>query len=260
MADIQKLLDIMTALRRDCPWDRAQDFGSIAPYTVEEAYEVADAIARADWNGLRGELGDLLFQVVFHAHMAGEAGHFGFGDVVDAICDKLERRHPHVFGSAAERAAGPQDGSWERIKAAERERGDARASALDGIALALPALKRAAKLGERASHAGFDWPDTSGVVAKIHEELGELEDAGDDRAARQHELGDLLFAVVNLSRHLDVDPEQALAAANRRFESRFRLLEQGLAESGKAPSDLSLAELDTAWESAKARLAAKNPA
>lgn len=256
MSDIQRLLDIMVALRRDCPWDREQDFASIAPYTVEEAYEVADAIARADWTDLRGELGDLLFQVVFHARMAEEAGYFGFGEVVAAICDKLERRHPHVFGSDEERAAGPEDGSWERIKAAERAGADdVVGSALDGIASALPALKRAAKLGERASQAGFDWPDTEGVLAKIDEELGELEEAGDDPAARHHELGDLLFAVVNLARHLQIDPEQALGDANRRFEARYRLLEERLAARGKAPAELEPDELDAAWESAKAALA-----
>ncbi len=255
MSDIKKLLDIMEALRRDCPWDREQTFATIAPYTVEEAYEVADAIAREDLAELRGELGDLLFQVVFHARMAEEGGHFGFGDVVAGICDKMVRRHPHVFGSDAQRAAGAPAGSWERIKAAERrEAGQTAASALDGVAAALPALKHAAKLGKRAARVGFDWPDVTGVVDKVHEELGELKDAGDDPAARHHELGDLLFAVVNLSRHVRVDPEQALSDANRRFEARFRRLERRLAEQGRAPADCDLEELEAAWQAAKAEL------
>jgi len=252
MTDIQKLLDIMVALRRDCPWDREQTFATIAPYTVEEAYEVADAIARDDLAGLEGELGDLLFQVVFHARMAEEGGYFAFGDVVAAICEKMTRRHPHVFGNEAERAAGPAPGSWERIKAGERaEEAPGTQSALDGIATALPALKRAAKLGKRAAHTGFDWPDTAGVVDKIHEELAEIAAAGEDPAARHHELGDLLFAVVNLARHLRVDPEQALTDANRRFESRFRLLEGSLREAGRDPADCDLEELEAAWQRAK---------
>ncbi len=257
MSDIQKLLDIMAALRRDCPWDREQDFASIAPYTLEEAYEVADAIARADYPGLRGELGDLLFQVVFHAHMAEEAGYFGFGEVVEGICAKLVRRHPYVFGSAEERAAGPEPGSWERIKAAERADSEAPGSALDGVALALPALARAAKLGQRAAHTGFDWPDIGGVTDKIAEECEELAAAraDGDAAARHHEFGDLLFAMVNLARYLRIDPEQALTDANRRFEARFRLLEQSLAAEGKRPADCAIDELEEHWQAAKRRLA-----
>jgi len=255
MTDIQKLLDVIVALRRDCPWDREQTFATIAPYTVEEAYEVADAIARDDPGDLRGELGDLLFQVVFHARMAEEAGQFGFDDVVAAICDKMIRRHPHVFGSEAERAAGPQPGSWERIKAAERaDEAPGARSVLDGVATALPALRRAAKLGKRAANAGFDWPDAAGVVDKIHEELAEIDAAGNEPAARHHELGDLLFAVVNLARHLRVDPEQALTDANRRFESRFRLVERSLREAGREPADCDLEELEAAWQAAKKRL------
>lgn len=255
MADIQKLLDVMVALRRDCPWDREQTFATIAPYTVEEAYEVADAIARDDPADLEGELGDLLFQVVFHARMAEEAGYFAFADVVAGIVDKMIRRHPHVFGSEAERAAGPRPGSWERIKAEERaDEAPGRQSALDGVATALPALRRAAKLGKRAAHTGFDWPDPAGVVDKIHEELAEIEDAGGDAAARHHEVGDLLFAVVNLARHLGVDPEHALTDANRRFESRFRLLERSLREAGREPADCSLEELEAAWQQAKKHL------
>lgn len=255
MNSIQKLLDIMIALRRDCPWDRVQTFASIAPYTVEEAYEVADAIARDDWASLTGELGDLLFQVVFHARMAEEAGLFRFDDVVEAICDKMLRRHPHVFGSAEERAAGPAAGSWDRIKARERAvAGDGGpASALDGIARALPALSRAAKLGKRASAEGFDWPDRTGVDAKIDEELTELRDACQrgNAAERRHELGDVLFSVVNLARHLDIDPEQALAEANQRFEQRFRALEQQLTATGRSLAEHDLETLEAAWQAAK---------
>ncbi|MGB5739450.1 MAG: nucleoside triphosphate pyrophosphohydrolase, partial [Woeseia sp.] len=178
MSNIQKLLDVMVALRRDCPWDREQDFASIAPYTVEEAFEVADAIAREDWPALRDELGDLLFQVVFHARMGEEAGYFTLDDVVDGICSKMVRRHPHVFGSADEKARGPEQGSWERIKAEERRDKDTgAASALDGVTQALPALKRAAKLGKRAAAVGFDWPDADGSLAKVHEEIAELAEA-----------------------------------------------------------------------------------
>ena len=255
MTDIQKLLDVMVALRRDCPWDRSQSFASIAPYTVEEAYEVADTIAREDWAGLSGELGDLLFQVVFHARMAEEAGMFRFDDVVGAICDKMVRRHPHVFGSAEERAAGPAAGSWDRIKARERAAaGDgAPDSALDGIAQAMPALSRAAKLGKRAAAEGFDWPDRSGVDAKIDEELTELRDACQHGTAaeRRHELGDVLFSVVNMARHLDIDPEQALTEANRRFEQRFRALEQQLTTAGRRLADHDLETLEAAWQAAK---------
>ncbi len=240
-----------------CPWDVEQSFATIAPYTLEEAYEVADAIAREDYAALRDELGDLLFQVVFHARMAEEAGLFGFEDVAAGVSDKMVRRHPHVFGNRAEREAGVEEGSWERIKAAERAgRADDR-SALAGIARALPALKRAEKLGTRAAAVGFDWPDTRGVSAKIQEELGELEQAVGRReqARMEEELGDLLFSVVNLSRHLDLDPEKALSTANAKFEERFRDMEAALRESGKALKDLSMAELEQAWRLAKKRLA-----
>ena len=214
MSSINKLLEVMANLRdpkTGCPWDLEQDFASIAPFTVEEAYEVADAIAREDFEALRDELGDLLFQVVFHAQMASEAGLFDFDDVAGTISDKMLRRHPHVFGSEDERAAGAQAGSWERIKAEERAaRSDD--SALAEIAKALPALKRAQKLGNRASSVGFDWPDASGARTKIGEEMSELSAA--ECSGRpsdiEEELGDLLFAVVNLARHLDVDAEIAL--------------------------------------------------
>ncbi len=259
MNDIEKLLEIMQKLRdadSGCPWDVAQDFATIAPYTVEEAYEVADAIAREDMDALRDELGDLLFQVAFHAQMASEAGHFDFNDVAAVISEKMIRRHPHVFGSDEERAAGKEAGSWERIKAQERaDSGDA--SAMAGVAKALPALKRAQKLGNRASTVGFDWADRDGVRDKIHEELEELEEAvgGRDSGEIDEEFGDLLFAVVNLSRHLDVDPEQALRGANDKFERRFRAMEQAILDSGRALRSLTLAELEQEWRAAKRRLA-----
>lgn len=262
MSSIQKLLDLMVKLRNPhhgCSWDRVQNFASVAPYTIEEAYEVADAIHRDDLPGLRDELGDLLFQVVFHARMAEEQDEFDFDDVARGICEKLERRHPHLFGSDLEREAGQQDGSWERIKAAERaENADesAQQSALDGIALALPALNRAAKLGKRASLAGFDWPDSTGVHEKISEELDELAEARSlgAPAAIEEELGDLLFSVVNLARHLGVDPEQALSSANRKFEARFRLMEESLRATGGKLETLSLEALEAAWQAAKRKL------
>ncbi len=258
MSDIQKLLEIMQDLRdreKGCPWDVEQNFATIAPFTVEEAYEVADAIARDDMPALRGELGDLLFQVVFHAQMASEAGEFDFGDVVNAISEKMIRRHPHVFGSVEERAVGNVAGSWERIKADERADSDDQ-SAVAGVARALPALKRAQKLGERASIVGFDWDDRTGVRDKIHEELEELEEAVGSRETSQidEEFGDLLFAVVNLARHLKVDPEQALGGANDKFESRFREMERAIEASGRVLGKLSLAELEQEWRVAKRRL------
>ncbi len=258
MSDIDKLLEIMTSLRdakSGCPWDVAQNFASIAPYTIEEAYEVADAIAREDMAALRDELGDLLFQVVFHAQMASEAGEFDFNDVAASISEKMLRRHPHVFGSDTERAAGQEQGGWERIKAAERA-GSADQSALAGVTKALPALKRAQKLGRRAATVGFDWEDRVGVRDKIHEELGELEEAVGSRDKRHidEEFGDLLFAVVNLSRHLDIDAEQALAGANHKFERRFREMEQAITGSGKVLGQMSLAQLEQEWRAAKKRL------
>jgi ATP diphosphatase len=235
-----------------CPWDLEQDFSSIAPYTVEEAYEVADAIARNDLEGLRDELGDLLFQVVFHARMAEEQDAFDFEAVAATICDKMVRRHPHVFGSAEEREKGPQKGAWHRIKAAERS-GNDDTSALDGVALALPALKRAEKLGKRAAAVGFDWPDPAGPREKIDEELGELSEAleAGRRADSMEELGDLLFAVVNLARHLKIDPEEALAAANRKFERRFRSMEKDIAASGQPLADLDIEALESRWQATK---------
>ena len=262
MSEIKKLLEIMAQLRdpqNGCPWDCEQSFDTIAPYTIEEAYEVADAIARDDMDGLRDELGDLLFQVVFHARMAEEQGDFDFNDVAAGISQKMLRRHPHVFGSEEERRQGPQAGSWERIKAVERagkEDTNTQSGALDGVAIALPALKRAAKLGKRASVQGFDWPDISGVWAKIDEELGELKEAvsleSTDRI--EDELGDVLFSIVNLARHLKVDPEQALTHANHKFEGRFREMEQSLQAEGGSLAEMSIDELETAWQGAKHRL------
>ncbi len=258
MVNIENLLEIMARLRdrrTGCPWDVEQDFASIAPYTIEEAYEVADAIHRGDMAGLRDELGDLLFQVVFHAQMAAEAGHFDFNDVAGAISEKMLRRHPHVFGDDDQIAAGKQDGSWERIKARERADGEDK-SALAGIAASLPALMRARKLGKRAGNVGFDWADRGGVRDKIHEELDELDDAVGtrDKAHIEEEFGDLLFAIVNLARHLDVDPEAALRGANRKFEARFRDMERAIADTGRAARDLSMADLEHEWRQAKRRL------
>ena len=258
MSDIDKLLEVMASLRdpdTGCPWDVQQDFASIAPYTVEEAYEVADAIAREDFIHLRDELGDLLLQVVFHARMAEEAGYFDFGDVAATITDKLLRRHPHVFGNDEERAAGAVPGSWERIKAEERFDTDD-SSVLAGVAKALPALKRAQKLGKRAHTVGFDWPDRRGVRDKIREELDELEAAVGTRSAEsiEEEFGDLLFAVVNLARHLDVDPEKALTGANYKFERRFRDMERAIGETGKPLTGFSLESLDKEWRAAKKRV------
>ena len=239
---LDRLVDIMKRLRdpvRGCEWDRQQSFETIAPYTIEEAYEVADAIARGDMEALADELGDLQLQVVFHAQMAEEAGHFTLDDVLAGICDKLERRHPHIFGDAA---SSP---GWEEIKAAERDKGSD-SSALAGVALALPALERAAKLQRRAARTGFDWPDPTGARAKIDEELAEL-DAETDHQRMLEEIGDLLFAVVNLARHLNIEPEAALREANRKFERRFREIE-------RAPgfTDLPLDEKEQLWARAKA--------
>ncbi len=260
MTSIQNLLEIMASLRSPdggCPWDCEQDFASIAPYTVEEAYEVADAISRADMSSLRDELGDLLFQVVFHAQMASEAGEFDFDDVADSICSKMVRRHPHVFGTEAQRTRGAVAGSWERIKAAERAAThESGPSALDGVALSLPALKRAEKLGKRAANSGFDWSDIKGVREKIDEELGELDETlqGQDAANMTEELGDLLFCVVNLARHLKIDPEQALVGANRKFDRRFRCMEAEVNDNGGSLEDLDIESLEKKWQAAKKNL------
>jgi ATP diphosphatase len=257
--DIGRLLDIMAALRTPqsgCPWDLAQNFATIAPYTLEEAYEVADAIARNDLTDLKEELGDLLLQVVFHARMAEEQNAFDFGDVVEAITEKLIRRHPHVF--ADERATDPQavKGLWEEIKAQEKAlRGRSEdKGALAGVPVALPALTRALKLQANASRVGFDWNDPRAVLRKIREEADEIEDALDgDETNAAAEIGDLLFAAVNLARHLHADPETLLRQTNQKFERRFAAIERALAARGKAPQDATLAEMDALWEEAKAR-------
>lgn len=248
----------MSALRNHesgCPWDLQQDFSTIAPYTIEEAYEVADAVARGDMDDLRDELGDLLFQVVFHAQMADELGHFDFEAVAAAINEKMTRRHPHVFGTDEERKEGPAPGAWEQIKAAERAGKETAQddSALAGVPLALPALKRAQKIGARASRVGFDWPDTQGVRAKIAEELAELSAAecSGQVGEIEEEVGDLLFSVVNLARHLKVDPENALAAANRKFERRFRLMEAEILSEDQQIAGLGIQALEDRWQSAK---------
>jgi nucleoside triphosphate diphosphatase len=260
--DIGRLLEIMAALRAPntgCPWDLAQDFSTIAPYTLEEAYEVADAIARSDLTDLTEELGDLLLQVVFHARMAEEQGAFDFGDVVNGITEKLIRRHPHVFGD--EHAQTPQSvaGLWDRIKTQEKQEKAARngggsQSALDGIPVAFPALTRALKLQAKASRVGFDWNDPRAVLSKIREEADEIEAALDgDEAGAAAEVGDLLFAAVNLARHLHADPEDVLRQTNRKFERRFASIEHALAAQGKSPQDSTLAEMDALWNEAKAR-------
>lgn len=244
-ADIGPLVEIMERLRHPqlgCEWDLAQTFATIAPYTIEESYEVADAIARNDMPALADELGDLLLQVVFHSRMAEEAGHFSLQTVVEHICDKMIRRHPHIFG---EDSAFP---GWEDIKAQERSDKDDK-SALAGVAIALPALLRAEKLQKRAARTGFDWPDTVGVYEKIHEEIDEVKDAS-SQLEREEEIGDLLFAVVNLARHLNVDPEQALRVSNAKFERRFRLMEHA---AGAAFASLTLDEKEALWQQAKAR-------
>ncbi len=255
MSSIDNLLDIMKALRdpqSGCPWDLEQDFRSIYPYTIEEAYEVADAIDRQDWPGLQDELGDLLLQVVFHAQMAAERGWFAFADVVDAITAKMTRRHPHVFGTATIDSATAQTEAWAVHKQSERT-GAGDASVLSGVARALPALMRAEKLSNRAAEAGFDWPDADGARAKVDEELGELDQArqAGDADGIAEELGDLLFATVNLARHLGVDPEDALRAGNEKFVRRFQALETRLAEGGDDWSDLTLAQLEALWQHVK---------
>lgn len=253
---LDRLLRIMAQLRdplSGCEWDRAQDFTTIAPYTIEEAYEVADAIARDDMAALRDELGDLLLQVVFHARMAEEAGLFAFDQVATAIADKLEARHPHIFAGDAG-SSEPQSQRWERIKAQERAAKGA-AGALDGIALALPALMRAEKLQKRAARVGFDWPDPSGPAVKVLEEMEELARAPDD--AKVMEAGDLLFAAVNLVRAHGIAPEEALRLANRKFEARFRAMEALASAEGKDFADLSLDEQEALWQAVKQSEAAK---
>ena len=265
--DIGRLIEIMAALRTPktgCPWDLEQDFTTIAPYTLEEAYEVADAIARGDLADLRDELGDLLLQVVFHAQMAQERGAFDFGDVVVAITSKLIRRHPHVFGGAHGLTPQAVERQWDLIKSEEKV-GKAMArskvgdderpnGALAGVPVGLPALTRALKLQQKAGKVGFDWNDPLAVLAKIREEAGELEEAifSGDRTHAAAETGDLLFAVVNLARHLDADPEGVLRATNQKFERRFAAIEHALAARGKSPEQATLTEMEALWNEAKA--------
>ena len=265
--DIARLLEIMTALRdpdTGCPWDVRQDFASIAPYTIEEAHEVADAIARDDLEDLCDELGDLLLQVVFHSQMAAERGAFSFDDVVLAITSKMIRRHPHIFGDVGNRDAAQVNADWQRIKTeekaarAERRRQtsgaeEAAGQTLQGIPKGFPALTRAVKLQEKAATVGFDWPNTRQVLDKIREEIDEVdvEIARGDRKAASGEIGDLLFALANLARHLEIDPEAALRGTNLKFERRFSFIEAKLAEAGRAPQEASLEEMETLWQAAK---------
>ncbi len=276
--DIGRLIEIMTALRTPktgCPWDLAQDFSSIAPYTLEEAYEVADAIARNDLIDLKEELGDLLLQVVFHARMAQEQGAFDFGDVVQSITEKLIRRHPHVFGDERSHTPAAVEGLWGRIKAEEkaaRGTGAEKGGALAGVPVGLPALTRALKLQQKAGKVGFDWNDPHAVLRKIREEADEIEEAlaaapnqaashaangldqnPDATAEAAAEVGDLLFAAVNLARHLHADPEAVLRRTNEKFERRFAAIEQALAAAGKKPQDATLSEMDALWDEAKAQ-------
>ncbi|OOY07213.1 nucleoside triphosphate pyrophosphohydrolase [Thioclava sp. F36-7] len=256
-----RLTAIMECLRdpeSGCPWDLEQDFASIAPYTIEEAHEVADAITRQAWSELPGELGDLALQVVYHAQMASEDGRFDISDVLRAINAKMVARHPHVFGDESrEKSAEQQTADWEAIKAAERKAAgkSERVGVLDGVALGLPALTRAIKLQNRAARVGFDWPSTDEVLDKIVEEARELEEARDELGPEElaEEYGDLLFVMVNLGRHLGLDPEASLRAANLKFTNRFKHIERELEARGKAPKDSDLAEMDALWNEAKAR-------
>ncbi len=264
---VDGLIEIMAALRTPrtgCPWDLEQTFESIAPYTIEEAYEVAEAIQRKDMADLKDELGDLLLQVVYHARMAEEAGAFDFFDVVDAISDKMTRRHPHVFGTDEERANTKLDGLWERVKAEEkakrgtREEDGGEPSVLDGVPIALPAMTRAVKLQDKAARVGFDWPDLGPVFDKAKEELRELEVAiedaqkqGGDKKHIVAEYGDFVFVVANVARHLGIDPEAAVRETNAKFERRFKRIETLLAEDGRTPNQSDLEEMDRLWDRAK---------
>ncbi len=256
---IDRLRAIMAALRdpeRGCPWDREQTWATIAPHTLEEAYELADAIERGDATHVRDELGDLLFQVVFQARIAEEQGLFDFDAVAAAISDKLERRHPHVFGMATVNSAAEQTRAWEEHKAAERRAAGSAVGTLDGVALGLPALTRAAKLGRRAASVGFDWSRAADVLAKVAEESKELEDAFAEgrKSAVEEELGDLLFSLAQFARHAGLDPEASLRSANAKFERRFQCMEAWLAEQGRTPGDATPDELETLWAKAKQEL------
>ncbi len=258
VTDINRLLNIMATLRhpqQGCPWDKQQTFATIAPYTLEEAYEVADAIERHNLPALKEELGDLLFQVVFHARMAEEQGSFAFSDVVQGICDKMESRHPHVFGNEHIATAELQNVAWEEHKKRERAaRQQGPVSILDNVPVSLPALTRAAKLGKRAATVGFEWPDVQGALDKAEEELREARAAiaaGTSQADIEDELGDLLFCLVNICRHMKVDPETALRKTNLKFERRFRHVETRLVETGREPKQATLEEMDAYWDEAK---------
>ena len=256
IADLIAIMEALRAPATGCPWDVKQTYETIAPYTIEEAYEVADAIERGDFGNLEEELGDLLLQVVYHAQMAREDGHFSFEDVVHGIAAKMIRRHPHVFGSDEERANFNPDGFWERIKAEEKVgKPTADESVLDGVPLALPALVRAIKLQDKAARVGFDWPDMEPVLDKIREEIGELEDAtsleNPSREKIAEEYGDLLFVVANLGRHLQIDPEDALRSGNAKFIRRFGQVEAKLKAKGKTPEQSDLAEMDALWDEVK---------
>lgn len=257
-AAVERLVEIMRRLRAGCPWDREQDLRSLRPYLIEEAYEVLEELDRVSaggaWAALAEEEGDLLFQIVFHSQLAAEKGQFDLGDVATAVADKLERRHPHVFGEAAVSGAPQVLENWAKLKAKERrEKHGHHGSVLDGVPKDAPALQRAERLTEKASRIGFDWPDLSGVKDKLQEELRELDEAvaAKDRAAMEHELGDVLFAMANLARHLGIAPEDALRGANRRFTSRFHVVEQGLERQGIAFGEATLAQMDELWNEAK---------
>ncbi len=254
-AELRRLLDIMAALRdpaQGCPWDKQQDFATIAPYTIEEAYEVADAIARGDFSALPDELGDLLFQVVYHARMGEEQARFAFADVARAIADKMVRRHPHVFGDAAARDAAEQTTAWEAHKSAERA-ARAEPGTLAGVPVGLPALTRAAKLTARAARVGFDWPDAQAVLEKLDEEIGELraELPEADPVRLADEVGDLLFVLANLARKLQLDPEACLRQANQKFSRRFNAMEQRIEQAGSSLAESELATMETAWQAVK---------
>lgn len=258
MHEMQALLELMQRLRdaeRGCPWDRAQNYASLVPHTLEEAYEVAEAIAQQDWHGLCAELGDLLFQIVFYAQIAAEEGRFDYADVVSGIVEKMTRRHPHVFGNAHYANHAEQMADWERIKATEKSAKEPRGR-LDAVALALPALTRAVKLQKQAAQVGFDWETLPPVLAKVEEELAELRHEIAAHAATERvaaEFGDVLFALVNVARHLRLDPEAALRGTNQRFTQRFRYIEQCLAQQGRTAEDADLQELEALWLRAKAQ-------
>jgi MazG family protein len=256
MSQLERLLAIMARLRdpqHGCPWDREQTWASIAPHTLEEAYELADAIQRGDAGSVRDELGDVLFQVVFQARIAEEGGLFDFEDVAAALADKLERRHPHVFGAARIDSAAEQTQAWEQHKRAEREARGQGTGALDGVTLGLPALMRSHKLGARAARVGFDWSDAAGVFEKVREEIDELqlEMQAADQQRSHEELGDVLFSLAQAARHLGIDPEAALRDANGRFERRFRRIEALLSAQGQSPADVGMEQLEALWQRAK---------